>query len=154
MKDITDIIKAHPFFKDFTDDEITFIASCAKNSVFQANELIAKEYQIADEFYLIRAGKVAVLSPIGHGKNKVIQTIGDGEILGWSWLFPPYQWLFEVQALETTRTLTFNGKCLREKLDNTPALGYKLMKRFAQLMVARLQATRLQLLDVYGTKPS
>jgi CRP-like cAMP-binding protein len=152
MKHINEILKEHPFFKGFTADEIDFISSCAKNKVFHQNEIIAHENQSADEFYLIRQGKVAICSLIPNQGNIIIQTIGEGEILGWSWIFPPYQWMFEVIASESTRTISLNGKCLREKLEKTPDLGYKLMKRFAQLMIARLNATRLQLLDIYGKK--
>lgn len=152
MKNINDIIKEHPFFKGFTADEINFISSCGQNKIFQQNEIIAKENAPANEFFLIRHGKVAICAIMPNRENKIIQTISEGEVIGWSWLFPPHRWMFEIIAIEPTRTLALNGKCLREKLDQTPELGYKLMKEFAQLLIARLNATRLQLLDVYGKK--
>ncbi|MFI4937657.1 MAG: cyclic nucleotide-binding domain-containing protein [Candidatus Berkiellales bacterium] len=154
MKKIHEIIKEHPFFKGFTDNELLFISGCGQNKVFKANEIIAQENTPANEFYLLREGKVAVCANIPHHQDKIIQTISEGEILGWSWLFPPYQWTFELRALETTHAVALNGKCLRDKLDEMPELGYKLMKRFSQLMVARLNATRLQLLDIYQKKGS
>ena len=150
MKKINEIIKEHPFFKDFSEDELKFVESCAQNKVFKKNEFIAHENDEANEFYLIRKGKVAICANIPHKEDLIIQTISDGEILGWSWLFAPYQWMFELIAVETTHVIALNGKCLRAKLEQMPALGYKLMKRFSQLMIARLNATRLQLLDVYG----
>ena len=73
-----------------------------------------------------------------------------GEVFGWSWLFPPYRWHFDVQALDLTRALVFDGQCLRAKCEADHDLGYALMQRFAQVIVQRLQATRLQLLDLYG----
>ncbi|MGD9591738.1 MAG: cyclic nucleotide-binding domain-containing protein [Candidatus Berkiella sp.] len=154
MKKIDEIIKEHPFFKGFTNDELKFISSCGQNKVFHKNEIIAHENTTADNFYLIRQGKVAISANIPHKEDKIIQTVGEGEILGWSWLFPPYQWMFELTALETTHVVALNGKCLRDKLEQTPELGFKLMKRFSQLMIARLNATRLQLLDVYGKMDS
>ncbi|MBS0287854.1 MAG: cyclic nucleotide-binding domain-containing protein [Proteobacteria bacterium] len=152
MKNINQILKEHHFFKDFSDEDINFISGCAQNKVFHKDDIIAKENSPADEFYLIRAGKVAICLPITHHESKVIQTISEGEFLGWSWLFPPFKWSFEAIATEPTRTIMINGKCLREKLDKKPEMGLKLMKRFAQLLIARLNATRLQLLDVYEKK--
>jgi CRP-like cAMP-binding protein len=71
-------------------------------------------------------------------------------VLGWSWLFPPYRWHFDARALELTRAIALDGKCLREKCEEDHDLGYELVKRVAQIIMERLQATRLQLLDVYG----
>ena len=79
-----------------------------------------------------------------------LDTLGAGEVLGWSWLFPPYRWHFDAQTVEQTRAIAFNGECLRTKCDADPHLGYALMQRFAHIMMQRLQATRLQLLDMYG----
>jgi hypothetical protein len=81
-----------------------------------------------------------------------IETIGEGEVLGWSWLFPPYRWQFDAQAVGLVRAIAFDGRCLRGKCEEDHDLGYWLMQRFAQVMSQRLQATRLQLLDLYGTR--
>jgi hypothetical protein len=83
----------------------------------------------------------------------MITTLGAGELVGWSWLFPPYRWHFDARATELTRTIAFDGACLRDKCEQDHDLGYELMRRFASLMLDRLQATRLQLLDVYGRAP-
>ncbi len=80
----------------------------------------------------------------------MIATLGEGAVVGWSWLFPPYRWSFDARALELTRTVAFDGACLRGKCEADTTLGYELMQRFAAVMLDRLQATRLQLLDVYG----
>ncbi len=80
----------------------------------------------------------------------VLQTVGAGDILGWSWLIPPYHWMFDAVALEPTRTIALDGRCLRGKCEADRVLGYELLKRFAHIMEQRLQATRLQLLDLYG----
>jgi CRP/FNR family transcriptional regulator, cyclic AMP receptor protein len=71
-------------------------------------------------------------------------------VLGWSWLFPPYRWHFDASASAETSAVVLDGACLRGKCEDDASLGYRLMKRFAQLIQQRLQETRLQLLDVYG----
>lgn len=150
MKKLKEIIKEHPFFVGFTEEELLFISGCAQNKVFKKNEIIALENTAANDFYLIRKGRIAICANVTGKENKTIQTLGEGEIVGWSWLFPPYLWTFKLIAFEVTHVIDLNGKCLREKLDKVPVLGYKLMKRFSQLMIARLNATRLQLFDIYG----
>ena len=79
-----------------------------------------------------------------------VQTIDDGEVLGWLWLIPPYNWHFDARAVELTRAIALDGKCLRTKCENDHDLGYELLKRFTSIMEQRLEATRLQLLDIYG----
>lgn len=149
---IHEIIKSHPFFSGCDQDEINLISGCGQNKVFQKGEQLAKEQDPADIFYLIKKGHVAICTQIPNRDKQVIQTIGDNEIFGWSWLFPPYRWMFEAIALEVTHCIAMDGKCLRNKLEENPALGYKLMKEFSLLIIKRLNATRLQLLDVYGNK--
>lgn len=152
MKTIHDIIAEHPFFENFTVDDLQLISGCGKNQVFQKNEYLAQEKQAADVFYLIRKGRVAICTQIPNREKQIIQTIQDNEIFGWSWLFPPYQWMFDAIALDTTHCIVLNGKCLRDKLDQNPELGYRLMKQFSLMIIKRLNATRLQLLDVYGAQ--
>jgi CRP-like cAMP-binding protein len=79
-----------------------------------------------------------------------IETINEGEVLGWSWLFPPYKRQYDARAIVLTRAIAFDGKCLRGKCDQDQQLGYELMRRFAQVMVDRLRAARVQMLDIYG----
>ena len=150
MKTLHDIIKTHPFFEGFSEEEIKTISTCGKNQVFQPNEYLAQENNPADVFYLIRTGFVQIDMNIPNQSSKVIQTVGNNEIFGWSWLFEPYRWAFNAKALEITHTITLDGKCLRNKLEHDPKLGFKLMKRFSKLFIERLKMTRLQLLDIYG----
>jgi len=81
---------------------------------------------------------------------QILQTADAGEVVGWSWLFPPYQWKFDLRAIESVRAVSFDGACLRGKCEQDPAMGFDFMKRFAQVFMQRLEATRLQLLDLYG----
>jgi CRP/FNR family transcriptional regulator, cyclic AMP receptor protein len=78
-----------------------------------------------------------------------IETVEAGDVVGWSWLFPPYRWHFDARALSTVRATVFDGACLRDKCRADPELGFELMSRFAQVMLERLQWTRLRLLDGY-----
>lgn len=150
QRTIDQVVAEMPAFAGLDPADLELIAGCAVNRVFEAGDYLAQEGDPADSFYLIRHGRVAleVVSPTKGGL--MIATLGEGAIVGWSWLFPPYRWTFDARALELTRTIHFDGACLRGKCDADPRLGYQLMQRFAAMMLDRLQATRLQLLDVYG----
>lgn len=145
------IIAAHPFFRQLDEQYIEFITGCASNVRFPADHLVFSEGQAADAFYLLRSGRVALEIDVPGRGVQVIQTMEEGDVLGWSWLFPPYRWAFTARTMEPVRAIALNGKCLRGKCEADPRLGYELMKRLASVMMERLQATRIQLLDVYGT---
>jgi CRP-like cAMP-binding protein len=81
-----------------------------------------------------------------------VETLEEGDVVGWSWIVPPYVWSFHAHALQDTRAIALDGKCLRSKCEQNHDLGYEVLKRFSQLMARRLSATRFQLLDVYATK--
>jgi len=145
------VIAEHPFLKGIEPQYIKLIAGCASNVRFDAGQFLFHEGEEANEFYMIRQGKVALeISAIPRAVITV-QTIGEGDILGWSWLIPPYRWRFDARALEVTRAIALDGKCLRTKSEEDHDLGYELLKRFSNVITQRLEATRLQLLDVYGT---
>lgn len=146
------ILAQHPFVKDLDPRHLGIIVGCASNVRFDAGTYIFREGQEANQFYIIRHGKVALELFAAERGVLTIQTLGVGEVLGWSWLFAPYQWLFDARALELTRAIALDGKCLRGKCDEDHSLGYEMVKRFAQVIIERLQAARLQLLDVYGVR--
>jgi CRP-like cAMP-binding protein len=150
IHNLESILAEHPFFAGLDKEYLAIIAGCAKNVTFKAGESIFREGQPADWFYLIRAGHVALDITAPPRGRVTVQTLEAGEVLGWSWLFPPYKWHFGATALEDTRALAMDGKCLRGKCDTDPRMGYELMKRFARVMLERLQGARVQLLDVYG----
>jgi CRP-like cAMP-binding protein len=152
MRTIKELISEHPFFKGLDEQYLDVIAACAHNVRFLAGEYVIREGGEANEFYLIRHGKISLEAFLPGQGAITIQTIQEGDVLGWSWLFAPYRWHFDARAVELTRAIAFDGRCLREKSEEDKALGYELMKRFSYIMVQRLQATRLQLLDVYGVK--
>ena len=149
MKTIEAILKEHSFFKDLKQEYIDFIAGCASNVMFKAGEVILRESEEADKFYLIRHGKVAIDISATRQRSITIQTIHDGDILGWSWLIPPHKYRFNAQAVENTVAIALDGKCLREKCEKNHDLGYELLKRLAGVFTQRLEVTRMQLLNIY-----
>lgn len=151
METLERILAEHPFFKELETHYLHLVIGCASNVRFNAGEFIFHEGGEANEFYLIRHGKVALEIFVPDRGPLTIQTMGEGEILGFSWLIPPHRWRFDARALELTRAIALDGKCLRTKCEEDQGLGYQLMKRFAHIVEQRLQATRLQLLDLYGS---
>jgi CRP/FNR family transcriptional regulator, cyclic AMP receptor protein len=152
MENLERIVTAHPFFSGMPTEHLALLAGCAKNVRFNPGQFILREGEEANEFYLIRHGKVA-LEVYAPGPGPLtIQTLSEGDILGWSWLVSPYRWKFDARAIELTRAIALDGKCLREKSETDCRLGYELLKRFSHVMVDHLQAARLQLLNVYEHK--
>jgi CRP/FNR family transcriptional regulator, cyclic AMP receptor protein len=149
MENLERIVTEHPFFSGMAVEHLRLLAGCAKNARFDAGQFILREGEEANEFFLLRHGKVALEVYAPDRGALTIQTMGPGDILGWSWLVPPYKWKFDARVIELTRAISMDGKCLREKSESDCRLGYELLKRFSQVMVDHLQAARLQLLNVY-----
>ena len=150
MENLERTLGEHPFLKGMTPEQIALLAGCASNVVFKAGQYILKEGEPADVFYLIRQGKVQVETHIPQKGPIIIRTRRDGDVFGWSWLVPPYRWYFDARAIELTRALVIDGKCLRAKCEEDHNFGFEIMKRFLAVVVERLEGTRLQLMDVYG----
>jgi CRP-like cAMP-binding protein len=150
MEGLERILGEHRLFAGLGQEFIDLAAGCAKNTRFNADEYLFHAEDPADWIYLVRHGRVAmeVASP-GHGAVQ-FETVGEGEIVGLTWLLPPYRWGYDARALELTRALALDARCLRDKCEADHDLGYALLKRFLPVLVQRLQATRFQMLDVYG----
>ncbi|WP_374575571.1 cyclic nucleotide-binding domain-containing protein [Phenylobacterium sp.] len=150
VKDIEATVRAHPFFADLDPAFGRLVSGCARNAHFQAGEYLFHEGDPADQFFLIREGRVSleVRAP-GRGAT-TFQTLGPGEIVGVSWLVAPYRWSYDAKAADYTRVIAMDAACLRGKCDADHDLGYELMTRFMPVLIQRLQATRMQILDVYG----
>ncbi len=152
MRTLETILAEHPFFEGLPDKHLKVIVGCASNVSFEEGETIFREGEEANRFYLIRQGRVALQVYAAGIGTITIQTLDAGDILGWSWLVPPYRWHFDARAVEPVRAIALDGECLRRKCEEDHDLGYELLKRFAEIITQRLQATRLQLLDVYGLR--
>ena len=152
MKTLESVLIKHPFFEDLDDSYLKLVTGCAANVKFDAGQFIYKHNEAADQFYIIRQGKVA-LEICPPGKMPVtVQTISEGDILGWAWLVPPYRWYYDAQAMEMTRAISLDGKCLRKKCEDDKNLGYELLKRLLPVIGKSMEATRMQLVDVYGKR--
>jgi len=145
------LICEHPFFAGLAGEYCELIGRCARNVRIDRGGYLFREGGAADEFFVIRHGQVAleIMAP-GRGPLRFL-TLGAGDIAGVAWLVPPYRWLFDAQALELTRVLSIDARCLRDKAEDNHDFGYELMKRFMTMLVQRLHAAQLQMLDVYGS---
>lgn len=150
MEGLEPIIRAHPFFAGLREDFCTLVCGCARNLRFEAGQYLVREGDSADYLYLLREGRVA-LEMTAPGRGAItFQTLEAGDLVGVSWLIPPYRWTHDAKALERTRAIAMDATCLRRKCEEDHDLGYELMKRFVPVLIERLQGTRLQMLDVYG----
>lgn len=150
MATLEEILRTHPFFVGAPPDEVSLVAGCGRNRMFRAGEYLHHEGEPANEFFLIREGKVALEITAPGRAPIVFETLGVGDFVGDSWLIPPYRWSFDARAVELTRTIGIDAACLRRKCEADHKFGYEMMKRFLVPLVQRLQRTRLQILDVYG----
>lgn len=154
ITEIKDYLPEHPFFKGLDPDLIEFLAGCARNVHFKEGEILFREGDKADTFYVIRKGRVAIQVHNPAGGGMIFDTADAGDVVGWTWLVPPYKWVFDASASEETSAVAFDGECLRGKCEADPAVGYALMNRVMLVMYDRLQAARMRLLDLYGTAGS
>jgi CRP-like cAMP-binding protein len=151
MRGIDELLTEHELFTGLDRATLALLAGCASNVAFRAGEGLFAEGERADRFWIVRHGRVALeVSAPGAGEV-IIETLGAGSVVGWSWLVAPYQWRFDGVAQEPTRAVSFDVGCLRAKMDADPRVGYQLLSRFLPIVVDRLQATRVRLLDLYGT---
>lgn len=144
--DIT-LLAAQPFLKGLSKQQLEVLSNNAMEVEFPAGRMIFNEGLVANRFYIILEGEVALESPVEGKEPQLIQTIGAGEVLGWSWLFPPYHWAFDARAVKPTKAIIFFASTLRELCESDNILGYELMKRVARVVIARMQSARFQLLQ-------
>ncbi|MGE0173196.1 MAG: cyclic nucleotide-binding domain-containing protein [Oligoflexales bacterium] len=149
-----ELLAGHRFCSRMKPEYIGTIASCSITKSYKPNEMLGREGELSDYFFLIMDGRVAIESSQPGLPPVVLQTLHGGEVVGWSWLFPPYEWVFDARALTDVETIALDAQCLKEKCEEDNALGFDLMKRFSQVMTTRLKAARLQLLDLYGRQSS
>ena len=150
-RSLVEIVTGHPFFVGLERGFCDLVSGCARNVRFDAGTYLFRKGEPADEFYLVREGRVALQVTARGGETITFQTINHDEIVGLSWLIPPYRWSFDAKATTRIRAIGINATCLRDKCESDHDLGYELMKRVMPVMISRLDAARLQALDVYGT---
>jgi len=146
-RELKDYIAERPFLNGLSEQHQNVLVDCAMIQKFAEGEKIFNEGDPANRFYLILDGEVALESSDGENEPVLIQKIGAGDVLGWSWLFPPYYWHLSARATKPTKAIFFYGTRLRQICEEDATLGYELMKRIAEVVIQRLQATRKELLE-------
>jgi CRP-like cAMP-binding protein len=142
-------VALHPFLAGMNRMQLALLTDCAMAARFEKGETILSEGEFANRCYLIETGKVVLEFGGSFGEPLMIETIGPGDLLGWSWMFPPYTWQFSARAIEPTTAIFFYGTILREYCEKDHSLGYELFKRMSVVMIKRLQAARRQMLSVH-----
>jgi CRP/FNR family transcriptional regulator, cyclic AMP receptor protein len=140
-------IAEHRLFKELAPQYLALLAEVAMFKDFAADEVIFREGDPANRFYLILDGEVALERAPRDRAPIVLQKIGRDDVLGWSWLFPPYYWHFDARATVPTKAIFFYGTWLRESCERDHDFGYEMMKRMSAIIIARLQATRKKLAE-------
>ncbi len=151
MKSVGHLLVEHPFFEGLDEDTVRMLESCAGNVHVRSGQHLFREGEAADRFYVVRRGRVALEVHAPGGGDHLLDTVEEGDVVGWSWLVPPYRWFFDARAVGEVSAVSLDATCLRAKCDDDPRLGYVLMQRVTQVMYRRLQSTRVRLLDLYGT---
>ncbi|MBX6354691.1 MAG: cyclic nucleotide-binding domain-containing protein [Micromonosporaceae bacterium] len=146
-----DLLAAHPFLAGLSRPQLSVLSAWGNRSVFHAGTAVFAEGGRATRFWLIRTGHVSLVTRLPGRGDVVVDTLGPGAVLGWSWLFEPYRWHFGAVAVEETLTVEMDGAGVRRLCAEDPELGYELTRRFMAVVVDRLQATRMRLLDVPAT---
>ncbi len=150
MRTIEEYLPEHPFFAGLDEPTLALLSGCARNVGFASGEMLLRTGEPADTFYVIRHGRVALELHTPNRGPLTIDTAEEGEVVGWSWLVPPYKWTFDGRAVTPVGAIALDGACLRGKCQDDPALGYVLLQRVTTVMYERLQAARIRLLDMYG----
>lgn len=147
---VHDAIGGNRLLVGASDATIAVMAGCAAPVTFADGHLIMSEGQPADTLYLVQRGQVSLeVHAPGQG-TLVIETVGPGHVVGWSWMFPPYRWSVDARASGEVEAIAVDGPCLRAKVEADPVFGLELARRIGAEMLERLQGTRLRLLDLYG----
>ena len=150
MRTIAQLLGDCPVFAGLGDETLDRLAGCGEDVRFAAGERLFREGDPAGTFFVLRHGAVALEIVAAGRRPLVLETLHDGDVAGWSWLVPPYRSAFDARAVEATKAVAMDGACVRATCEADPALGYALQQRFIPVIVERLQATRLRLLNVYG----
>ena len=150
MRVMEDLLSNHPLFNSLDSEIISKLSEYAKRRHFAAGEYIFRQGENATHLYLIECGKVEIELFAATGGPLVVQNVEGGQILGWSWLIPPYEWCFDARAVEPTDVIELDAASLQELMDKDTAVGYKISQRFIRVIAERLYAERLQLLNIFA----
>jgi CRP-like cAMP-binding protein len=145
VKTLREQIADHPIFVGMSPEHLDLLAAGASEAKFEAGTTLFREGQPAGQCFLIQSGRAALEAHEPANGTMAIETLVPGDVLGWSWLFPPFTWHFRASALEPTKALVLNGGHLLVVAEDDKSFGYEIMKRVAQVVIHRLQSTRRRL---------
>jgi CRP-like cAMP-binding protein len=149
MESLKEALSNHPFVVDLDARHVEMLISCGKSTRFERGEYLAREGEPADAFYLIESGKVILEIHAPHHGAMMVDTLGAGDALGWSWLVGPHRWHSDARASEPVNAIVLDGRCVRTKCEMDHELGYQLLQRFSMLLEHRLEATRSRVVELY-----
>jgi CRP/FNR family transcriptional regulator, cyclic AMP receptor protein len=139
-------LSAHPMLHGMSTDHLAVLAGSASDVAFPAGQRLFEEGGSANHFWLLRSGSVALdLHIPGQGRMR-IDTIGLGELLGWSWRFPPYRWDFGAVATSPVEAFEFDAQAVRAFCASEPGLELEVTERLARVLAKRLHSTRVRLI--------
>ncbi|WP_411728313.1 Crp/Fnr family transcriptional regulator [Methyloglobulus sp.] len=147
---ITEYLSSHEFFSGFNGDILKFLSECSSTCEIKKGWILFRQGESADKFYVVRNGYISIQIPAIIGPNLEIQTLSKGQVLGWSWLIPPFKWNFQAMAEEDSELLMFDGIAILARCEQEPKFGYGLLKKFAELMSLRLDAARQKMMDEWN----
>ncbi|HEY9839628.1 MAG: cyclic nucleotide-binding domain-containing protein [Candidatus Sericytochromatia bacterium] len=150
MGTLTDRLHKTTCFRGLSTGYLEALAGCATLTSWQPDHYLFQQGGTADTFYLIDAGQVALEVFTSGCLRMRIQTLHAGELLGWSWLYPPYLWHFDALALTEVQAFRFDALAVRSLCENDHEFGYQLQTRITPMIIARLQTTRMQMVELYG----
>lgn len=151
MQKLKSFISKHPLFKGLNKSYVDLILGYAYEARFDPGEIIFREGEKANKFYIILQGKVALEALMVPERDPIIVlNLGENDVLGWSWLFPPHRWHFDARAITLTKAISIDGDKIRKQCEENHDLGYELMKRFAKIIEQRIRSVRSQNPNMYA----
>ncbi|MCC5811381.1 MAG: Crp/Fnr family transcriptional regulator [Ectothiorhodospiraceae bacterium] len=143
-------LSAQPFFAGMEEQHLEFLSGCVRRRTVPRGDVLFRQGEWADAFYLLEDGEILVEVPAISGPSLEIQRLGPGNVLGWSWLISPFKWTFQARAEQDTPLLEFDGAAILAQCEEDPAFGYVLLKRFSSLMSERLESARRRMMDEWN----
>jgi CRP-like cAMP-binding protein len=150
MTDLGQRLRRHPFVATLSDDDISTLESCGLSYLsFEPGDRLVQEGKVADACFLIDRGDVALEMYVDRAESRTLQVVHAGEIVGWSWLLPPYVGTYDATALTPVTAMRIDASLLREAMESDRSFGYSILVRVCNVAVLRLEATRREFLDVH-----
>ena len=147
---VLEYLSNHEFFGGLSDETLKFLSDCSNTSEIEKGQVLFKQGEAADKFYVVRKGQISIQIQAIMGPSLEIQSLGQDQVLGWSWLISPYRWSFQAKAMEDSELLVFDGAAILNRCEQDPKFGYELLKKFAELMSVRLDVARKKMMDEWN----